>query len=128
MFLEQYKSNCPQKMTIANLHLEQRYDESTRKFFDKFIEVTERVQELDSKQAANFFIRRLINRSLVHKRFIETPPKDMSEVRAKVEGIIQVEENRQRADKNAAIDVALNNTPSNFQKYQETKKKSEERQ
>ena len=26
MFLEQYKNNCPQKMTIADLHLEQRYD------------------------------------------------------------------------------------------------------
>ena len=40
MFSEQYKNNYPQKITIANLHLEQRYDESTRKFLDRFIEVT----------------------------------------------------------------------------------------
>ena len=88
MFLEQYKSNYPQRMTIADLYPEQRYDESTRKFFDRFIEVTEQVQELDSKQATNFFILGLINESLVYEIFIETLPKDMSEVRAKVEGII----------------------------------------
>ena len=77
MFLEQYKGNCPQRMTIADLHLEQRYGESTRQFLDRFTEVTKQVQELDSKQAAKFFVRGLINGSLVHERFIETPPKDM---------------------------------------------------
>ena len=86
------------------------------------------MQELDSKQAANFFVRGLINKSLVHERFIETTPKDMSEVRAKAEGIIQVEENKQRVAKNAAIAVTQNNKRSNFPKYQETKKKPEERQ
>ncbi len=40
MFLEQYKGNCPQWMTIVDLHLEQRYDESTRQFLDRFVEVT----------------------------------------------------------------------------------------
>ena len=40
IFLEQYKSNCPPKKTVADLHLEQRYDENTRKFLDKFTEVT----------------------------------------------------------------------------------------
>ena len=121
MFLEQYKGNCPQQMTIANLHLEQRYGESTRQFLDRFTEVTEQVQELDSKQAANFFVRGLINGSLAHERFIETPPKDMNEVRTKVEGIIRVEENRQRTAKNATIAVAQNNTPSNFVKKPEGK-------
>ena len=43
MFLEQYKGNCPQQMTIADLHLEQRYGESTRQFLDRFTEVTEQV-------------------------------------------------------------------------------------
>ena len=81
-------------MTIADLHLEQRYGESTRKFLDRFTEVTEQVQELDSKQVANFFVRGLINGSLVHKRFIKTPSKDMNKVRTKVERIIRVEENR----------------------------------
>ena len=75
-------------MTIADLHLEQRYDESTRQFLDRFTEITEQVQELDSRQAANFFVRGLINGSLVHERFIETPPEDMTEVRTKVEWII----------------------------------------
>ena len=52
----------------------------------------------------------------------------MSEVRTKVEGIIRVEENKQRATKNASIVVTQNNTQSKFPKYQETKKKPEERQ
>ena len=86
------------------------------------------MQELNSKQVANFFVRALINWSLVHEKFIETPPKDMNEVRTKVEGIIRVEENRQRARKNAAIEVSQNNTQGNFPKYQEMAKKSEEKQ
>ena len=45
MFLEQYKSNCPQQMITANLLLEQRYDESTRQFLNRFTEVTKQVQE-----------------------------------------------------------------------------------
>ena len=73
MFLEQYKGNCTQKMTIVDLRLEQRYGESTRQFLDRFTEATEQVQELDSKQAASVFVRGLINGSLVHERFIETP-------------------------------------------------------
>ena len=128
MFLEQCKDNCPQQMTIADLHLEQKYDQSTRKFLDQFTEVTEQVQELDSKHVQKIFVRGLINGSLVHERFIETPSKDMNEVRTKVEGIIQVEENRQRAAKNAAIVVAQNNTQENFSKYQEMVKKLEEKQ
>ena len=52
----------------------------------------------------------------------------MSEVRTKVEGIIQVKENRQRPTKNAAIIVAQNNTQSNFSKYPEMMKKPEEKQ
>lgn len=50
--------------------------------------MTEPVQELDSKQAANFFVGGLINGSLVYKIFIETPPRGMNEVRTKVERII----------------------------------------
>ena len=49
-------------------------------------------------------------------------------MRTKVERIIRVEENRQRAAKTAAIAVAQNNVQSNFPKHQETKKKPEERQ
>ena len=52
----------------------------------------------------------------------------MNEVRTKVEGIIRVEENRQRAPKKVAIVVAQSNVQSNLPKYQETKKKLEERQ
>ena len=85
--------------------------------------MTELVHELGSKQEANFFIRGLINGSLVHKRFIKTPAKDMSEVQTKVEGIIRVEENRQRAAKNAAIIVSQKNTQGNFSKCQEMTKK-----
>ena len=52
----------------------------------------------------------------------------MTKVRMKVEGIIQVEENRLRAAKNVAIAVTLNNTQNSFPKHQETKRKLEERQ
>ena len=51
----------------------------------------------------------------------------MSEVRTKVEWIIRVKENRQIVARNAAIAVAQNNVQSNFPKYQETKKKPEEK-
>ena len=128
MILEQYKSNCLQKMTIADLHLEQRYDENTRQFLNRFTKVTEQVHELNSNQAANFFVQGLINGSLVHEIFIETPPKDMNEVRTKVEGIIRVEENRQRIATNTAIAIAQNNVQNNPPKYQEAKKKLKNRQ
>ena len=41
----------------------------------------------------------------------------MNEVRKKVEGIIRVEENRQRIAKNAAIAIAQNNVQNNPPKY-----------
>ena len=52
----------------------------------------------------------------------------MNEVRLKVQGIIQVEENRQRITKNAAIAMAQNNFANSLLKYQETKKKLEDKQ
>ena len=113
---------------MVDLHLESRYDENTMKFLDRFTKVTKQIDDLDSRQPANDFVWGLINGSLVHERFIETPPKDMNEVTAKVEGIIREEENRQRITKNAAIVVAQNNAQSNPLKYQEAKKKVEERQ
>ena len=66
----------------------------------------EEVQELDLKQVAHLFVWGLINISLVCEIFIETPPKDMKEVRTKVEGIIRVKENIKRATKNIVITVA----------------------
>ena len=48
----------------------------------------EKVHNLDLKQEAKFFIRGLINGSLIYERFIETPSEDMNEIRARVEGII----------------------------------------
>ena len=52
----------------------------------------------------------------------------MNEVRLKVEGIIWVEENRQRIAKSAAIAIAQNNVVNSPSKYQETKKKLEDKQ
>ena len=49
-------------------------------------------------------------------------------MKTKVEGIIWVEENRQRINKNAAIAIAQNNVQNNPPKYQEAKKKPDERQ
>ena len=99
----------PAKEDDGKFASKERYDENTRKFLSRFIEVAKQIHDLDSKQAANFFVRGLINGSLVHERFIETSPEDMNEVRLKVKGIIRVEENRQRIPKNATIMVAQNN-------------------
>ena len=117
IFLEQYKSKCSQKMTIANLHLEYKYNENTRQLLDRFTKVTEQVHELDSRQASNFFVWGLINKSLVHERFFETPAEDINKVRRKAEGIIQVEGKRQRIAKNAAVTIAQNNVQNNPLKY-----------
>ena len=91
---------------MADLHVEQRYNDNTRQFLDRFTEVTEQIHELDLRQVANFFVWGLIKESLEYERFIETTHVDMNKVRAKVEGIIWVEENRQRIEKNATIAIA----------------------
>ena len=52
----------------------------------------------------------------------------MNEVRSKVEGIIRVEENRQRIAKSTAIAVTQNNVADNSSKFQETKRKLKEKQ
>ena len=110
---------------MADLHLEQRYDESTRQFLGRFTEVANQIQDLDSKQAANFFMQGLVNWSLVHEIFIETPLQDMNEVGSKAEGIFHVEE-KQRIAKSAAIAVAQNNASNKSPKHYEAKGKLEE--
>ena len=52
----------------------------------------------------------------------------MNELRSKAEGIIRVEENRQRIAKSMAIVVGQNNVTDNPLKYQETKRKPKEKQ
>lgn len=48
--------NCSQRKMMVDLHLEQRYDESTMQFLNRFTKVAGQIHDLDSKQAASFFI------------------------------------------------------------------------
>ena len=112
---------------MADLHLEKRYEKSARQFLYRFTEVTEQIHDLDSKQAANFFVRGLVNGSLTHERFIETPSEDINKVRARAEGIFRVEESRQRMAKNATIAVAQNIVANEPSKHYEEKRKMEEK-
>ena len=52
----------------------------------------------------------------------------MNEVRSKFEGIIWVEENKQKVAKSATIAVAQNNIVNSPSKYQEMRKKLEHKQ
>ena len=109
---------------MADLHLEQKYDESNRQFLCKFTKVTDHIHDLDSKQATIFFVQGLINGSLIHERFIDSPPMDMNEVRSRADGILHVEEKKQRIAKSATIVVAQNNVLSKPLKHQEVKGKT----
>ena len=90
---------------MVDLYLEQLYDRTPRQFINRFSEVLNQIQDLDSRQVAKFFIWGLINGSLIHKIFIETPLLDMNEPN---QGLKEssVVENRQRMAKNVTIAMA----------------------
>ena len=59
------------------------------------MELASQIFDLDSRQAANLFMRGLVKGSLLHERFLESPPYDLNEMKAKAEGILRVVESRQ---------------------------------
>ena len=46
----------------------------------------------------------------MHERFLESPPYDLSELRARAEGILRVEKSKRQIAKNAAIAILQNNS------------------
>lgn len=56
---------------MADLHIEQHYDETLRSYLETFLELTSQIFDLDSRQAANLFVGGLLKGSLLQERFIE---------------------------------------------------------
>ena len=86
--------------------MDQQYDETTRDYLAKFMDLTSQIFDLDSKQPANLFVKCLVKGSHMHERFLESPPYDLGELRAKAEGILRVEESKQQITKNATIVIS----------------------
>ena len=76
----------------------------------RFMDLTSQIFDLDLKQEANLFVRGLVKGLHMHERFLESLPYDLGELRARVEGILRVEESRLQIAKNAAIVVSQNNS------------------
>ena len=76
-FLEQYHNYHPQQRSMADLYMDQCYDETTREYLTRFMDLTSQIFDLDSKQAANLFVRGLVKGSHTHERFLESPPYDL---------------------------------------------------
>ena len=74
--------------------------------------LTSQIFDLDSKQAAKLFVRGLIKGSHMHERFLESPPYDLGELKARAKGILRVEDSRRQIVKNAAIAISHNNSQS----------------
>lgn len=97
-------------MSMADLHIEQRYDETPRSYLDKFMELTSQIFKLDLRHAANLFVGRLLKGSLLHERFIENPPYDLNELKSRAKGILRVVESRQQIAKSDAMGISHNNS------------------
>ena len=65
--------------------------------------------------------------SLLHERFLESPPYDLNEMKASAEGILRVLESMQHIAKNAEIIVSQNNSRSRSTRNDDRMMKYEER-
>ena len=91
---------------MADLHIKQLYDETPRSYLEKFMELTSHIFYLDSRQAANLFVRGLLKGLLLHEIFLENPLYDLNELKSRVEGILRVVESRQQITKSAVIAIS----------------------
>ena len=60
----------PQQRSMENLYMDQRYDEASRDYLERFMNLTSQIFDLDSRQAVNLFVRGLVKGSLMHERFL----------------------------------------------------------
>ena len=109
-FLEQYHNYRPQQKSMADLYMDQHYDETTRNYLTRFMDLTSQIFNLDSKQAVNFFVRGLVKGSYMHEKFLEFPLYNLDDLKARTEGILWVEESRRQIAKNATIAISRNNS------------------
>ena len=79
---------------MANLYMDQHYEKTMRDYLMRCVDLTSQIFYLDSKQAANLFVRGLVKGSHMHERVLESSPYDLGEMRAKAEGILRAEESR----------------------------------
>ena len=93
-----------------DLYMDQRYDKATRDYLARFMDLTSQIFDLDSREAANIFVRGLVKGSFLHKRLLECPPYDLNELKSRVEGILRVEESRLQIAKNVVIVISQNNS------------------
>ena len=56
------------------------------------MELASQIFDLDSRQTANLFVRGLVRGSLLHKRFLESLPYNLNEMKARAKGIHRVVE------------------------------------
>ena len=59
------------------------------------MELTSQIYDLDSRQAANLFVKGLMKGSLLHERFLENTPYDLNELKSSAKGILCMVKSRQ---------------------------------
>ena len=70
-FVEKYYGNMLQEVTMADLLLEQRYDEPLRQYLMRFLDKMNQLENLDSRLETNFFVRGLVSGSYMHEDFLK---------------------------------------------------------
>ena len=59
-FREQYHNYRLQQRSMADLYMEQCYNETTRDYLTRFMDLTSQIFDIDLKQATNLFVRGLV--------------------------------------------------------------------
>ena len=89
-----------QQKMIANLHrLVQNEDETPQQYRARFIEVMNMIYNADSVAAAGSFIKGLQLGSMLFEDLIKNTPYDITEIRARSEGVFRVLESREKLSK-----------------------------
>ena len=120
---------------MADLHIEQCYDKTPRSYLERIMELKSQIFDIDSRLAANLFVRGLLKGLLLHERFLENRPHDLNELKSREKGIFRVVESRQQIARNAAIAISQNklrskgpnNTNQRMKDYKRIDKSSRDR-
>ena len=83
--------------------MEQKDDETSQEYLNRFLEVMNQKHDLDSEQAIVSFTHGLIPSSLLSDKLLEDFSRDMNMVIQKAEGIFRVLESRQKIAKSIAL-------------------------
>ncbi|XP_062080376.1 uncharacterized protein LOC133785137 [Humulus lupulus] len=119
VFLQQYNANHEALRTMADLYqIEQAESEHPRPYLQRFINLVHQFHDVDPTIVANLFVKSLQVGTLLHEDLILTPPYDMTEIQHHVEGVFQVLECCEHAQKRSTFisKPPPENPPSNSQK------------